>query len=49
MKLLFDFFITFKCLIHFFIRLRLLRDNAKIEKLLIIIVENFRLLIALVS
>ena len=36
------------CPAHFFIRLRLLRDNIKIEELLIII-EEFRLLIALVS
>ena len=36
------------CFIHFFIRFRLLRDNAEIEKLLTIIKE-FRLLIVFVS
>ena len=42
------FLVIFKCFIHFFIRLRLLRDNAEIEELSIIIKKS-RLLIALVS
>ena len=48
MKIFIWFLIAFKCLIYFFIRLRLLRDNVKIKKLLIIIKKS-RLLIALVS
>ena len=48
MKTFIWFLVAFKCLIHFFIRFRLLRDNVKIEKLSIIIEES-RLLIALVS
>ena len=48
MKTFIWFLVIFKCLIHFFIRLRLLRDNAKIEELSIIIKES-RLLTALVS
>ena len=48
MKTFVWFFIIFKCFIHFFIRFRLLRDNAEIKELLTII-EKSRLLIALVS
>ena len=48
MKTFIWFLVIFKCFIHFFIRFRLLRDNAKIEKLSIII-EKSRLLIALIS
>ena len=48
MKIFIWFLVAFKCFIHFFIRFRLLRDNAKIEKLSTIIEES-RLLIALVS
>ena len=48
MKTFIWFLVAFKCFIHFFIRFRLLRDNAEIEKLLIIIKKS-RLLIALVS
>ena len=47
MNFLFDF-ITFMYSVYFFIRFRLLRDNAEIEELLTII-EEFRLLIAFVS
>ena len=47
MKTFVWFLVAFKCFIHFFIRLRLLRDNVEIEKLLTII-EEFRLLIAFV-
>ena len=48
MKTFIWFLVTFKCFIHFFIRLRLLRDNVKIKKLSTII-KKFRLLIVLVS
>ena len=48
MKTFVWFFIIFKCFIYFFIRFRLLRDNAKIKKLSIIIKES-RLLIIFVS
>ena len=48
MKTFIWFLVAFKCLIYFFIRFHLLRDNAEIKKLLIII-EKSRLLIALVS
>ena len=47
MKTFIWFLVTFKCFIHFFIRLRLLRDNAETEKLSTII-EEFHLLITLV-
>ena len=48
MKTFIWFLIAFKCPIHFFIRLRLLRDNAETKKLSTIIEES-RLLTALVS
>ena len=48
MKTFIWFLVVFKCLIYFFIRFRLLRDNVKIEKLSTIIKKS-RLLIALVS
>ena len=48
MKTFIWFLVAFKCFIYFFIRLRLLRDNAEIEKLLTIIKKS-RLLIVFVS
>ena len=48
MNFLFDFLLYLYISDHFFIRLRLLRDNIKIEELLTIIKE-FRLLIVLAS
>ena len=48
MKTFIWFLVAFKCSVHFFIRFHLLRDNAEIEELLIIIKKS-RLLIVFIS
>ena len=48
MKTFIWFLIVFKCFVYFFIRFRLLRDNAKIKELSTIIKKS-RLLITFVS